>query len=177
VLAAILLDTVRLLAPVITFTAEEVWQHIPAKIRGDAASVQLAGWPESRVPASKAEEVSGLRSIYSEVLGVREAVTKALEEAREAKVIGKSQEAAVTIGAPSELLGILSARSKISLADMFIVSSVRLELEPKLNVAIDLADGEKCPRCWNVRELGTDTLHPDLCARCAAVIRDKQGET
>ncbi|MBS3974861.1 MAG: isoleucine--tRNA ligase [Actinobacteria bacterium] len=177
VLAAILLDTVRLLAPVITFTAEEVWQHIPAKIRGDAASVQLAGWPESRVPASKAEEASSLRSIYSEVLGVREAVTKALEEAREAKVIGKSQEAAVTIGAPSELLGILSARSKTSLADMFIVSSVRLELEPKLNVAIDLADGEKCPRCWNVRELGTDTLHPDLCARCAAVIRDKQGET
>jgi len=161
---------VRLLAPVITFTAEEVWQYVPAALKGDAVSVQLAGWPESRLAKDHTDEASDLRSIYSKVLDVREAVTKALEEARVAKILGKSQEAAVTIGAPPELLAVLSARGETSLADMFIVSSVRLKATPELNVAVGLADGAKCPRCWNVRELGGDAMYPDLCARCASVM-------
>lgn len=170
VLGAILVDIVRLLAPVITFTAEEVWQHIPAALRGDAVSVQLAGWPESRLAKDHIDEASELRSVYSKVLDVREAVTKALEEAREARILGKSQEAAVIIGAPPGLLAVLSVRGETLLADMFIVSSVRLEVAPELNVTVSLADGAKCPRCWNVRELGSDASYPDLCARCASVI-------
>ena len=164
VLAEVLTTLVRLVAPVLTFTSEEVWQFTPGALRDGHVSVQLAGWPTVDVPAA---EASALRDAYSVVLETRDVVTRALEESRNAGVIGKSQEARITIAAPERVREVLAARGGDALAEMFIVSSVALtEGADEITVGVERAAGEKCPRCWNLRELGGD----GLCARCSTVV-------
>jgi isoleucyl-tRNA synthetase len=170
VLAAILVDLVRVVAPILTFTAEEIWQHMPQQLRGDAISVQLAGWPDVGVPSERVGDAAALRESYATVLEVREVVTKALEDARAEKVAGKSQEAAVTVHAPAAVAGTLESRGTAALAEMFIVSTVEIVVADELKAVVSLADGAKCPRCWNVRELGTDARRADVCSRCAEVL-------
>jgi isoleucyl-tRNA synthetase len=167
VLAAVLDALVRLVAPILTFTAEEVWQIMPAALRGDVASVQLAGWPE----VARGADAEALRDAYAGVLAVREAVTKELETARGAGVIGKSQEARLVIEADESTRAVLAARGEESLAELFIVSAVELvpgEAAGAPVVRVMAAEGEKCPRCWNLRSLGED----GLCGRCSGVVRD-----
>jgi isoleucyl-tRNA synthetase len=165
VLAQVLLTLVRLVAPVLSFTTEEVWQFMPAALRNDVDSVHLAGWPSVEVPS---DEAAALRESYGSALEVRDVVTKALESARNAGVVGKSQEARLVLGVPDAVRGALEARGSESLAEMFIVSS--LEMTPgsadEITVTVERADGEKCPRCWNWRDVGPD----GLCARCSAVV-------
>ena len=115
-------------------------------------------------------DTAELERAYTTVLSVREAVTKSLEEARNAKVIGKSQEAAVSVTAPADVVAALDARGAAALAELFIVASVETRVGDELAVSIATATGEKCPRCWNLRELGTDADHPEVCARCANVL-------
>jgi len=170
VLAAVLTTVVRLVAPILAFTAEEIWQFTPEAVRGSAPSVHLAGWPEVPHVAESAAEADALRSAYAVVLEAREVVTKALEEARNAKVVGKSQEASVRLTAPPSALPALAARGGEALAEMFIVASVELVEGAAFEVAISPAAGEKCPRCWSFRELGVNPAHPDVCVRCASVL-------
>lgn len=170
VLAQILTSLVRLVAPILTFTSEEVWQFMVEPLREGHVSVQLAGWPNVEVDGS---EAAALRDAYGAVLEVREAVTKALEDARAAKVVNKSQEAAVSIVLPAALRAVIDARGKDALAEMFIVSEVSLSDGDDLAVTVTPASGSKCPRCWNYREVGVDAAHPELCARCAAVLADR----
>jgi isoleucyl-tRNA synthetase len=165
VLSAILGVLVRILAPILSFTAEEVWLFMPEALR-DAKSVHLSNWPTLEF----AEDLGGLETAYAAVLSVREGVTKALEEARNAKVIGKSQEAAVSVTAPADVVTELEARGSTALAELFIVASVDVKVGDEAAVVIVAAQGEKCPRCWNLRELGTDHAHPEVCARCAGVL-------
>jgi len=170
VLAAVLVDLVRLVAPILAFTAEEVWRFTPEALRGESVSVHLAGWPVRTVPA---DEAVGLRSAYGVVLEVRDAVTKALEDARNAKVVGKSQEASVALSVAPTYAEVLRGRGERSLADMFIVSDVEIigaEEGAPIHVVITRAAGQKCPRCWNHRELGSDGVFPEVCARCASVL-------
>ena len=84
--------------------------------------------------------------------------------------IGKSQEAAVTVMAPAETIAVLEQRGAAELAEFFIVAQVRLLVADELAVEVEPAAGEKCPRCWNLRELGVDAAHPDVCGRCAEVL-------
>jgi isoleucyl-tRNA synthetase len=167
VLAAMLTAMVRLVAPVLTFTADEIWEYVPESLRGPAESVQLAGWPAVSVPADAATR---LRDEYAAVLAAREVVTKALEEARNAGVIGKSQEAAVLLTAPATAANVLRGRG--DLADILIVSTVAVvDGDDAIVAEVSRASGEKCPRCWNIRtDAGRDPAHPGLCARCAAVV-------
>lgn len=162
VLARILGVLVRSLAPVLSFTCEEVWEFMPGSLR-DADSVHLSDWPEVRVDSDAA---AVLRARYSTVLEVRETVTKALEDARNEKVIGKSQEAAVTLSVPSGIAAVLAECPEGLLAELFIVADVRVIEGAELSVTVAPASGEKCPRCWNYREL-SDT---GVCRRCAAVL-------
>jgi isoleucyl-tRNA synthetase len=177
VLAEITAALARMLAPVLSFTTEEVWQSMPESLRS-AESVQLAGWPEIDVPE---EEAAELRDAYERVLAVRAEVTKALEEARDAKRVGKSQEADVLVrireeGSDGPTAAAL--RERPGLADLFIVSGVALESEggvqageeASVEVEVEPATGEKCPRCWNFRRLGVDPTHPEVCERCAGVL-------
>ncbi|MDO9108055.1 MAG: isoleucine--tRNA ligase, partial [Coriobacteriia bacterium] len=163
VLARMLTTLVRLVAPILAFTAEEVWQFTPEALRGDALSVHLAGWPSVDVPA---DEAVALRGAYAVVLEVREVATKALEQARNDKVVGKSQEAALGIEAPESALEVLRARGERDLADMLIVSTVELHEAAEISVKVSPSTGEKCPRCWNHRTL----LESGVCSRCEAVL-------
>ncbi len=168
VLAEVLRTLVRLMAPILSFTTEEVWQFMPETLREGVPSVHLAGWPAIEVPAAEAE---ALRSAYATVLDVRESVTKALEDARNAGVMGKSQEARVSIAAPEAVAAVLRERGAAQLAEMLIVSDVAVAAADTLAIEVLPAEGEKCPRCWNFRTLGTDAEHPDVCERCASVLR------
>jgi isoleucyl-tRNA synthetase len=156
-----------MIAPILTFTSGEVWQFAPAALRSGTKSVQLAGWPEAQTPAEGADAI---RDAYAVVLEVREAMTKALEDARNDKVVGKSQEAAVRIAVPSDKLSVLEDRGADAIAELLIVASVELEEGENLAVSVYPASGEKCPRCWNHRELGANTAFPEVCERCAAVL-------
>ncbi len=168
VLAEVLRTLVRLMAPILSFTAEEVWQFMSESLRDGIQSVHLAGWPKVDVPI---DEAARLREAFAVVLDVRDAVTKALEEGRNAGVIGKSQEARIAITAPAGTADILRARGEDELAEMLIVSAASVSTGDALSIEVLPAQGEKCPRCWNFRTLGSDPSHPEVCSRCAAVLR------
>jgi isoleucyl-tRNA synthetase len=156
VLHAIVDVLARLIAPVLSFTAEELWTHVPGAA---AESVFLAGL-EAPPAAWQAPAVAGR---YERLLGVRAVVTKAIEEARQSGVVKQASEARVVLaGDPERDLGASAA----DLATLFLVA----EVVPGDGVAVARAAGEKCPRCWNVRRLGEDPRHPELCARCAGVV-------
>ncbi|MCL2756529.1 MAG: isoleucine--tRNA ligase [Coriobacteriia bacterium] len=179
VLANILEALVRMLAPILTFTCDEVWGYYPAGIRmpDHAPAIMLAGWPtrEDFSPAILPEKGQSIERDFELILTVREAVTKALEEARKTKVIGKSQEAALTITAEANVHRVLASQQSGMLEELFIVASVTLKEGLQgcdLEVEVQKAEGDKCPRCWNIRTLGEDGRYPELCSRCAAVLEE-----
>jgi isoleucyl-tRNA synthetase len=165
--AAILGVLVRVLAPFLAFTCDEVWGFLPESMR-DAESVHLSDWPS----APSVEGADDLRAIYATVFQVRDVVNAALEDARNAKTIGKSQEARMVVAAPVEALAVLQARPAGSLAELFIVSEVALESGDSVSARVEAASGEKCPRCWNYRQLGVDSAHSEVCERCAGVLAE-----
>ncbi len=157
----------RLMAPILPFTAEEIWKHLPPAA-DRLPSVHLALFPAPEplpVDAAWREEWKGL-------LTIREAVTSALEIERKAGSIGTSLEAAVTLDAPDSTLALLR-RHEAFLADLFIVSRAEPGRAAEvLQVAVRRAPGEKCARCWHLREdVGSDPSVPGTCARCAAIVR------
>jgi isoleucyl-tRNA synthetase len=169
------LDTlVRLLAPVLSFTSDEVWRHMPTR---SEESVHLSSFPTLN-PEWRDEL---LASRWERIIRVRADVSKALELARAAKTIGHSLDAAVTIAAPEDLLGFLRGYQG-ELQSIFIVSKVELvdnlegecwnsELLPGLKVRVSAAPGDKCERCWCYsEELGTDGNHPTICPKCTAAV-------
>jgi isoleucyl-tRNA synthetase len=177
VLVNILEALVRLLAPILTFTCDEVWEFYPQGLRTEehAQAVVLSGWPapEDFAPALSPEKIEVIERDFESILAVREVATKALEAARNDKVIGKSQEAALHITLDSEAHAVLSAQAAGVLEELFIVAAVELKVgEENCEIAVEVsqASGEKCPRCWNIRELGANAAFPELCERCAAVL-------
>jgi len=170
---------VRLLAPILTFTSEEVWQHLP-KIDGRSESVHLAQFPNAADllgDASIPEEDPKQEQDWATLLVVREQVMKALEEERNSKRIGKSLEAQLTITASDPAYSVL-ARYQHQLRYLFIVSAVKLVQGSGngtggVHVEVSKADGLKCERCWNYStHVGEDKTYPTVCERCSAVLRD-----
>ncbi len=171
---SVLMDTlevlVRLLAPILSFTCDEVWDFYPPKLReeGRPFSVQLAGWPQEAdfVPALPAGGVQGEIERFAVAMEAREVATKALEEARGRKEINKSQEASVRLSAPEAELEVLKGFGPEVLQELFIVSEVTFGEPGEFAAEVSLAPGEKCPRCWNYTVLGGNGNHPDVCKRC-----------
>ena len=169
VLHRILEDLARLMAPVLPFTADEVWPLVPGP---RAESVHAAFFPAEEGPDDL------VLARWSALLDVRAAVTKALEEARAAKRIASSLEARVQLKAPPAALAPLRAHEETStvfpgnLANLFIVSAVDLvEGEGPLTVTVERAAGGKCERCWTYSpNVGRLAAHPGVCERCAAVL-------
>jgi isoleucyl-tRNA synthetase len=175
---------VRLLAPILSFTSEEVWQHLP-KAASPQESVHLAQFPDSAeilgdaaIPGADSkldEDWTALRSVRDEVL-------KALEEARNNKLIGTGLEAQVAITAVDPVYGLLQ-RHAGELRYLFIVSAVTLAQGSGngtggLHIEVKKADGVKCERCWNYSlRVGEDKAYPTVCERCSAVLKEleKQG--
>ena len=175
VLMNILEALVRVLSPILTFTCDEVWEHYPVALRGLAGrpeSVQLAGWPEREDFAPALPDDDGARALeqFAVAMSVREIVTKALEEARGEGRINKSQEAAVVVTVPADALQAVSGYDAAVFEELFIVSGVAIREGDDFACEVIAAEGEKCPRCWNYRELGKNSSHPDVCERCAQVL-------
>ena len=170
-----ILDTlVRTLAPVLSFTADEIWQFMPGERE---ESVHLAEFP-ARNPEWKND---ALAARWEKIIKVRSDVSKALELARVAKTIGHSLDAAVAIAAPPELFAFLQEYAA-ELNNIFIVSKATLEAEldgeywtsenlEGLKIQVTAAPGEKCERCWYYsEELGSDTEHPTICPKCTVAV-------
>jgi isoleucyl-tRNA synthetase len=162
VLAAVAGDLLRMLAPVLSFTASEAWDELPGRT---AESVFLAGFPERLPPADGA----ALEARYGKLFEVRALVQKALEEARQAKRIGSGLEAMVKVHAEGETLALLES-ARAELPALFIVSKV-LVMPGPLEAVVVPAPGTKCPRCWVYAEdVGRSAAHPALCGKCAAAL-------
>lgn len=169
---------VRIMSPILSFTCDEVWEHYPEAARnraGRPVSVQLAGWPalEDFKPALPAEaDAAALRARFDVLLSVRDAVTKALEDARNGKVVNKSQEAELGIEAPAAIADVLDSFDAATLEEFFIVARVTVSAADveDLAVSVSATSKEKCPRCWNHRVLGGNAAHPDVCERCGDVL-------
>lgn len=171
VLCNILEVLVRVLTPILSFTTDEVWEFYPPAMRsriGRVENVQLAGWPslDEFVPALPADNGAATLENFATALEAREVVTKMLEEARNNKVINKSQEADIALTAPAETLAALQALGTDVLEELFIVSAVTLTEGEELAATVTKSSLEKCPRCWNYRPLGGDPTHADVCERC-----------
>ncbi|HQR30618.1 MAG TPA: class I tRNA ligase family protein, partial [Anaeromyxobacteraceae bacterium] len=163
VLHVVAQDLLRMLAPVISFTAHEAWKFLPGRPTG---SVFEAGLPRRTAPA----DAAALVERYGRLLAVRQEVLKALEAARRDKLIGSGLEAQVTVSAEGEALARLR-EAEAELPTLFIVSKVRLAEGPA-GVRVERAPGEKCERCWVFAEdRGTDPAHPTLCGKCATALR------
>jgi isoleucyl-tRNA synthetase len=177
---------VRLMAPILTFTAEEAWDHLPGD--GKAASVHLTDFPEAEPRWLDAQ----LETEWDRLLEVRSDVSQALERARAAKLIGAGLDARVVLyAADRDLARFLEAKDAV-LRDLFIVSQVERVAAgapegpqaspdatllhearvPGLAVEVRRAAGAKCERCWTWSEaVGGDATYPDLCERCLPVVR------
>lgn len=152
----------RLMAPVLVFTADEVWENIPGA-SGEAASVHLAQFPAEE----EAWRDPALLKRYQRLFEIRGVVTKALEDARNTKLIGSALEAKVMIRANPETRAFLESFGD-SLRFFFIVSQVALEEGPGLSVEVETAGGAKCDRCWHyTTDVGCNPRFPGACGRCA----------
>ncbi|MBM4234877.1 MAG: isoleucine--tRNA ligase [Firmicutes bacterium] len=161
---------VVLMAPILTFTADEIWQHLPGC---HGKSVQIADWPVPD-PVWQDQEL-GAR--WQAILELREEVNWALEQARKEKVIGGSLEAEVTIWADEHLFHQLKGFED-QLTVLFIVSAAKLQegysgapsttlkgQRLPVSILVEKSKGHKCPRCWIFTE-----SEEELCPRCSSVV-------
>ncbi len=178
-----ILDAVtRLLAPILSFTADEIWQAMPHDRSCDVRNACLNDMPAADpARALSAEE----EARWSGLLRVRADVNKALELARGEKLLGKPLDAKVTLYVSDAAAASLAGLSEEELAALCIVSELTVvrgagegvpgENVDGLTVKIEPSPLPRCQRCWtHSGSVGSDAEHPDLCARCAAVVRGER---
>jgi len=166
---------VRLMAPVLSFTADEVWQYMKGK---RAESVHM----DQFIPVKEEYKDQQLKERWEKLLEIRAEVNKAMEIARKNKIIGHSLEADITIGASSKLMDFLLPY-KDQLKTIFIVSNVSLvpledlkegfesEEVPGLKIHVIKSPHAKCERCWiHDESVGKNPSYPDICQRCVEAI-------
>ncbi|MEO6119207.1 MAG: class I tRNA ligase family protein, partial [Terriglobales bacterium] len=174
---------VRLVAPVMSFTADEIWEHLP-KVSGRLESVHLAHFPAANDVYGQevaAASLDTLRTDWSALMAVREEALKALEVARQEKTIGSALESKVKISAPEPLYATLR-KYESQLRALLIVSGVEVTPTASGNgsgsakVEVLRADGQKCERCWNYSvHVGENHEYPTVCERCSAAIQEITG--
>jgi isoleucyl-tRNA synthetase len=164
----------NLLAPLLSFTCEEVWQHTK-HAAGSPESVHLSYFPEPQELTHGIPEDARARvAKWDALVKVRDAVLKSLDNARENKLIGSSLEAAVSLEAGGETLNLLKAY-EAQLPALFIVSQVELNQGSgeELSVRVERARGDKCERCWRYTlDIGQDSDFPTICSRCVAAVKE-----
>jgi isoleucyl-tRNA synthetase len=175
----ILTTLTKLMAPILSFTAEEIWAYIP-KTSSAEDSVFLSTFPKVE---ERFRDVS-LDERWQEFFLIRDEVNKALEIARKDRILGSSLEANVDLYLSKDLQYLLSPYEDF-LPTLFIVSGVSIKTDTKgpegvfestevegLSVLVKKAEGQKCDRCWNYRvDVGEDKEHPTICSRCSGVLR------
>ena len=169
---------VRLLAPILAFTANEIWLEMPHRAGDDARHVMLNDMVQ---PNPQWVYAPGEEEHWDRVLALRSEVLKALEQARAEKIVGKPLDAEITLSLSDEAADRMHFLSAHHLEALFIVSRVTVVrgpgpgLEsaefPGLHIQVQASQAPKCARCWTHSDsVGTDSAHPDLCSRCAAVL-------
>ena len=177
---------VRLVAPILSFTADEIWEYLP-KVEGREASVHLALFPKpEEVFSGDAKE---LFEEWNKILQVRDTALSYLEEKRQGKVIGKALEADVVVHAKGALFALLR-RYETHLKEVFNVSSVKvtedfgiqisktgepvlLSSSGDLQCDVRAASGHKCARCWNfMPEVSNYGLWQNVCTRCQVALKE-----
>ena len=164
-----LLDAlVRLMAPLMSFTAEEVWGHM-----GRPDSVHVACFPEPAELSAGLDDAARRRSEdWDRLMQVRDTVLKSLETARNEKLIGAPLEACVRLSADGDLYPLLEQYAR-ELPALFIVSQVALGRADTLSVQVERAEGRKCERCWKYTiDIGVDTRFPTICGPCAEAVEE-----
>jgi isoleucyl-tRNA synthetase len=162
----------QMLAPILSFTADEAWEFLPGE---KAASVHLAKW-ERLAPAGLEGETE-----FKDLWELRQSALPELERLRREKVIGKALDAAVTVRGDSTNAGYaLIARFQRAFQELLNVSAVEMEEAADVPGGIAFqarrAKGTKCERCWHWEmDVGSDPNHPTLCGRCASAVRSFQG--
>jgi isoleucyl-tRNA synthetase len=172
---------VRVIAPIVSFTSEEIYAHMPKNAELEAVgSVHLLPWID--VPAEWIDEK--YNEAFAKLVQLRPYVLKALEDKRRAGAIGSSLQARIVFKSSQEdhfaylkdKEDILNSIFIVSQSEIQQVNSVNQGLSeefPDLEIEIQRADGEKCSRCWNYfTDLGTDEEHPTLCGRCTAIVKE-----
>lgn len=176
----ILSALIRLMAPILAFTAEEVWSEFVAGPQ-KAASVHLLLFPENIAGVDFSNEE---RAFWAKMLALRQEASKILEEARSEKIIGSSLEAKLEIVGPHDFIAQIGEMEDPE--GFFIVSQLELIAEETsevdqsdqnplqgVSVKVARAEGAKCPRCWIwSTNIGTDPEFPEVCPRCAGVLSD-----
>ena len=167
----------RLIAPILAFTSDEIWAAMAHDASANGESVLLNDMP-AWDPALALSEEAAAR--WARLLSLRDAVNKALENARNAGVFKKAQDTEVTIAVESA--GDADFLRGVDLAALFIVSKVTVATEAlegekaedclvPCTIAVELSEAPKCPRCWNHSgAIGAGGHHAELCDRCAAVV-------
>ena len=159
----------RMIAPILAYTADEIWKKMPHRDQDDEENVVLNSMtiPDDAYMLSEEEMLR-----WDKTIQLRDEVNAVLEQARSEKVIGKSLEAKVLMTLPEESISEIYADEK-TLEMAFIVSKVELKAGEKA-IQIEKMDEEKCERCWCFSDtVGKSVKHPTLCARCAAVLENE----
>jgi isoleucyl-tRNA synthetase len=167
---------VRLVAPILTFTADEIWEHLPA-VEGRPISVHLALFPKPEEIFS--ENPAKLLDEWKQLFKIRDAALADLEVDRRDKKIGKGLEAEIEIRADGEVLDLLRSHEN-GLKEMLNVSSVKVNEGPKRHgsesvvaIIVKPASGHKCARCWNfMPEVSSYGIWENVCTRCQSALRE-----
>ena len=173
VLTEVLKVLVRIISPVLSFTADEIWERIPEALK-EEESVHLSKWIEAN-PEYLNEE---LAKKWDKIARLRREVNKKLEAERQTGLIGHSLDARVLLNIANAEYSFIKDYTENEVSDLFIVSQVKFvndnlaesEIEG-ISISVEKASGEKCERCWKYdEEVGHDHNHSDVCPRCASVL-------
>lgn len=167
----------RLIAPILAFTSDEIWKSMPHTKDENPSYVMLNDLPSKTDVAADEAFIAKWDKIHL----IRDDAKKVLELARKDKVIGSSLDAKVTLSCEGDLYGFIKS-VEAELPEVLIVSQLTVkeggdegmkgEALPELSIAVAHAEGEKCARCWTYSgTVGSDAKHPDICARCAGVLK------
>jgi isoleucyl-tRNA synthetase len=164
---------VRLVAPILSFTADEVWEHLPV-VAGREMSVHLARFPKPEEVFS--EDPKPVLEEWKHLFAVRDAAMLVLEDERQAKRIGKGLEADIEIEVSGDLVKLLQ-HHKEGLKELLNVSDVRLRVYTDTKNAVHIivlpATGHKCARCWNfMPEVSNFGIWQNVCTRCQEALTE-----
>ena len=173
VLTEVLRVLVRIISPVLSFTADEIWERIPDNLKSEE-SVHLSSWIESNPEYKNIE----LDKKWNKIYNLRKEVNRKLEAERQEGLIGHSLDARVILNITNDEFSFLKDYTEGEVADLFIVSQVKFineglessEIEG-VNIGVEKASGKKCERCWKYdEEVGKNNIHDDVCPRCVSVL-------
>lgn len=165
----LLKDTLLIMAPILSFTAEEAWEHLPA-FPGQEASVHLHLFPEVEEQYLKPEKIDEEK--WSNILALRDRILKEIEEARNLKVIGDSLEAEINLQLDDHFYDLVSGNIDL-FKEICVVAKVNAAKSTEEKITVKKSQGSKCLRCWNWYEEDTSgNRFPEICPRCAQVVEE-----